>query len=54
MLSVKGYSASTSVHVVDHHPLSPDLPTTWSHHIEETGATTTLLVEGIQEMGIEN
>jgi len=53
MLSVKGFSSSTSVHVIDHHPISPDLPASWSHHIEEIGATTTLLVEGIQEMGIE-
>ena len=53
MSSVKGFSSTTSVHVIDHHPLSPDLPATWRQHIEETGATTTLLVEGIQEMGIE-
>jgi len=53
MLSVKGFRSTTNVHIIDHHPLSPDLPASWSHHIEETGATTTLLVEGIQEMGIE-
>lgn len=53
MLSVKGFSSKTNVFVVDHHPPSSDLPDSWTTHIEETGATATLLVEGIQESDLE-
>ncbi|NIS78796.1 MAG: CBS domain-containing protein [Anaerolineales bacterium] len=52
-VSVKGVSRRTSVHVVDHHPADQDLERSWTTHIEEVGATTTLLVEAIQESGVE-
>jgi tRNA nucleotidyltransferase (CCA-adding enzyme) len=47
--SMKGIDASTRVHVVDHHPPSADLDPSWSSHIEAVGATTTLLVEALEE-----
>jgi len=51
--SIKGTYSDTKIFVVDHHPPSPDLPSSWTTHIEEIGATTTLLVEGIQDLGLE-
>jgi tRNA nucleotidyltransferase (CCA-adding enzyme) len=51
--SLKGFNNYTKVFIVDHHPLNPDLPTTWTTHIEEIGATATLLVEGIQDLELE-
>ena len=40
------------IHVVDHHPLSDDINASWTNHIENTGAATTILVEEIQESGL--
>ncbi len=53
MPSLKGFGTDTKVFVVDHHPLNPGIPNAWTTHIEETGATTTLLVEGIQDLELE-
>lgn len=52
-VSVKGVSPKTRVHVVDHHPCDETLNPSWTTHIEEVGATTTLLVEALQEAEIE-
>ncbi|MEE9512695.1 MAG: CBS domain-containing protein, partial [Anaerolineales bacterium] len=49
--SIKGVRADTKVHLIDHHPPGDDLDPSWSAHIEEVGATATLLVEEIQEAG---
>lgn len=49
--SVRGLGEGTAVHVVDHHPRSPTLPPGWSTHIDEVGATTTILVEALEEAG---
>jgi tRNA nucleotidyltransferase (CCA-adding enzyme) len=49
MISVKGMEAETKVQVVDHHPAREELPRGWSITTEETGATTTLFVEVLQE-----
>ncbi|MES0339826.1 MAG: CBS domain-containing protein [Anaerolineales bacterium] len=49
--SIKGVRADTKVHLIDHHPPSDDMDPTWTAHIEEVGATATLLVEEIQEVG---
>jgi tRNA nucleotidyltransferase (CCA-adding enzyme) len=51
--SLKGLTDDTKVFVIDHHPLNPDLSKSWTTHIEEIGATATLLVEGLQELGLE-
>src|SRR3990172_7120620 len=47
--SVRGLTAATRVQVIDHHPAGESLPAGWSRRIEEVGATTTLLVEDLQE-----
>ncbi|HUS85108.1 MAG TPA: CBS domain-containing protein [Anaerolineales bacterium] len=49
--SFKGVHAGTKVHLIDHHPRGEDLDSSWSTHIEEVGATATLLVEEVQEVG---
>jgi tRNA nucleotidyltransferase (CCA-adding enzyme) len=53
LISVKGFSGKSKVHVVDHHPIGDSINPKWTFHIEETGAATTLLVEDIQESGLE-
>ncbi len=50
--SIKGMSDETSVHLVDHHPPGDRIDTAWSWHVEEVGATATLLVEELQELGL--
>ncbi len=47
--SLRGLTASTPVHVVDHHPPDPRLNPAWSRTLAAVGATTTLLVEALQE-----
>lgn len=49
MISLKGMTPTTKVHVVDHHPRREDLPSDWEATTEVTGATVTLFVEGLQE-----
>ena len=51
--SLKRMAKTAKVHVVDHHPQSDAIDSSWTNHIEGTGAATTLLVEGIQEIGLE-
>ncbi|HSM56992.1 MAG TPA: CBS domain-containing protein [Candidatus Sulfomarinibacteraceae bacterium] len=47
---VRGLREETPVRVIDHH--TPDgIPAEWEQHIEELGATTTLLVEMLQSGG---
>jgi tRNA nucleotidyltransferase (CCA-adding enzyme) len=48
---VRGMNAATTGLVIDHHPQMRELPAGWSFWGEETGATTTLLVERIAEQG---
>jgi tRNA nucleotidyltransferase (CCA-adding enzyme) len=49
MPSVKGLARGAAVHVVDHHPLAADVDPGWSRLVEGVGATTTLLVETLEE-----
>lgn len=49
MISVRGMVAETQVQVLDHHPTRDNLPAEWTVHTENIGATTTLLVEALQE-----
>lgn len=51
--SLKGLSSNTHVHVIDHHKMDEGLDTEWTSHIEPVGATTTLLIEGLEEAGRE-
>jgi tRNA nucleotidyltransferase (CCA-adding enzyme) len=47
--SVKGLNAETEIHIIDHHPLGSGLDPGWSTHLDEIGATATLLVEQLRE-----
>ena len=49
MVSIKGVSQTTQVSLIDHHPLRENLPTHWSILREETGATSTLVIEALRE-----
>lgn len=52
MTSIKGMVKNLKVQVIDHHPLKDDIPADWERDIRETGATTTIFVEAIQERDI--
>jgi tRNA nucleotidyltransferase (CCA-adding enzyme) len=49
--NVRGLSARPSVHVIDHHMGQPPKPG-WTYEVEPVGATSTLLVERLQERGL--
>lgn len=49
LVSVRGMSAETRVHIVDHHPPRGPLPPGWTITNVDTGATTTIFVEELQE-----
>lgn len=49
LITLKGYSPSTRVHTIDHHPRRPDLPENWSYAGQPMGACTTLLVEEMMQ-----
>ncbi len=49
MVSVRGVSEATRVHIVDHHPIRADIPTAWTIASEDVGATTTIFVEDLHE-----
>ncbi len=49
LVTLKGITPQTRVHVVDHHQLRPDLPPDWTVSGERMGACTTLLVEVLHE-----
>jgi tRNA nucleotidyltransferase (CCA-adding enzyme) len=47
LVTPKGMTEDTAIQIIDHHPLSRDLPSTWTYTGEEVGATVTLLLERI-------
>ncbi|MGE5124490.1 MAG: CBS domain-containing protein [Acidobacteriaceae bacterium] len=49
MATVRGVGPDTRVHIVDHHPIRPDIPSAWTISSEDVGATTTIFVEDLQE-----
>ena len=49
MVSVRGVNEGTRVHIVDHHPIRPDIPPSWTISSEDVGATTTIFVEDMRE-----
>lgn len=49
LVTLKGISAQTQIHVVDHHQVRPELPPEWHISGERLGACTTLLVENLRE-----
>jgi tRNA nucleotidyltransferase (CCA-adding enzyme) len=52
LTTVKGMRPDLSVLILDHHPLSRELPDGWTFRGELTGATATLLVEQIAAAGL--
>jgi tRNA nucleotidyltransferase (CCA-adding enzyme) len=52
LVTPKGMTEDTVVQIIDHHPLSRELPANWSYSGEDVGATVTLLLEEIIEKGI--
>ena len=52
MTTLKGMQKEARVQVIDHHELRDDLPPHWNVSVQPTGATATLLVEGIEEQDI--
>lgn len=48
-VSIRGMGPDTRYRVIDHHPLREDLPEDWSITTDETGATTTLLIEALRD-----
>jgi len=49
MTSIKGMVKDLKVRIIDHHPLRSEVPEEWEKIIRETGATTTIFVQAIQE-----
>ncbi len=49
LITLKGITPRTRIHVVDHHQLRTDLPPDWTVSGERMGACTTLLVEVLHE-----
>jgi len=52
MTSIKGMVKNIKVQVIDHHQSKEDIPEDWEVTIRETGATTTIFVQAIQERDI--
>lgn len=52
LVTPKGMTGDTTFKIIDHHPLSRDLPPNWTYSGEELGATTTLLLERIISAGL--
>lgn len=49
LITPRGMTDDTVVQIIDHHPLSREMPPGWSYVGEEVGATVTLLLERIIE-----
>jgi tRNA nucleotidyltransferase (CCA-adding enzyme) len=49
MATLRGVGVDTIVHVVDHHPIRAEIPSSWTISTEDVGATTTIFVEDLQE-----
>ncbi|HWQ05443.1 MAG TPA: CBS domain-containing protein [Longilinea sp.] len=49
MVTLKGVSNQTKVHVIDHHTVRPDFPADWTIHTDRVGSCTTLFVEDLRD-----
>jgi len=49
---IKGFKPDTAIHVIDHHPRGPGLPSHATYEGGDAGATTTLLVSKLCESSI--
>lgn len=52
LISIKGITEASKIHVVDHHAKRVDLPADWEVKIVETGANVTVFVEQIIDRDI--
>ncbi len=52
LTTLKGMRPDLEVLIIDHHPLTRELPDNWEFTGEQLGATTTLLVEEIAAQGL--
>lgn len=52
LVTPKGMNEKTSIHVIDHHTLRPNLPSEWCIFIHEMGSCATIFVESIKEQNI--
>ena len=53
LVTIRGMHPGVEVQIIDHHPLSRDLPPGWTYSGETLGATTTLLLEQIIGQGAD-
>ncbi len=53
MTNIKGMVKDLKVQVIDHHQTKEDNPEDWDITIRETGATTTIFVQAIQERDLQ-
>ncbi|GAB4494913.1 MAG: CBS domain-containing protein [Anaerolineales bacterium] len=53
LITLKGMSERTQVRVFDHHPLRKNNPPNWDVTAFDLGATTTFLVEALDERGLK-
>ncbi|HIE58055.1 MAG TPA: CBS domain-containing protein [Anaerolineales bacterium] len=52
LATLKGMTPQTQVRIIDHHTPRTDLPENWDLFYQETGANTTIFVEGIREQDL--
>lgn len=50
LITLKGMNSRTKIQVIDHHPLREETPRKWEMVASTTGATTTYLVELLQDV----
>ena len=49
LITLRGQTKKTSVHVVDHHAIKEDFPAEWTKIIQPLGSCTTLFIEHLME-----
>ncbi len=52
LVTIKGITSHTKVHVIDHHQAKTGIDPLWQLNIQQTGAVTTILVESLQKADI--
>ncbi len=49
LVTIKGISPKTEIHIIDHHQKKENFPSEWNFHPVQSGACTTFFVEQLQE-----
>lgn len=52
LITLKGITKSTKIHVIDHHQKKKDLPEDWTTVFENSGSCTTILVDDIKKLNL--